>query len=358
MDEAAKRLHSRKITDRLNAVRAVAKDPSPRAYELLLKAVSDKSGVVAAQAVRALEERLRSADDPAISQQQETAAQALIDRYWWCKTDGKKLDPGCFARQEIVRVLGEWEVYAASELFFDAVETVQVERVDFGLEDVAVALRARAAKALGVLGPPGTLLALSILLFDDDPRVDTMPQDRPYRTAEARKSAAQALAALGDPGGVGVLGARLAHPGQETPEVLVDCMDALASLDEEAALKVISPYLSGLDAYLAASAATALAGLSRPFHDIVLKRLSKACIERIDNARPAIAYAIASMRCDEAVEALYALAHHEDPMVAVDAIRALGQRGDTQSKEALCQFLEESCDPLIRMKVKEALNEL
>jgi len=240
-------------------------------------------------------------------------------------------------------------------VFFDAAETVQVERSGNGLEDVAIPLRVQAAAALGSLRPPGALLALSVLLFDDDPRVDVLPQDRPYRTLVVRKAAARSLAVLGDPGGAAVLGVRLSRPAGELPEVLTECMDALKALDEAAALKMISPYLRNPDPYLAASAATTLAALSEPFHGVVLERLSQALVDRIDEARPAIALAIASMRCDDAVTALSDLARRGEESVALEAVAALAERGDSLARSALAAIAAEAEDHLIRMKAKRAL---
>ncbi len=349
-------LRSRKVDVRLAAVRAIAEDPSPDADLLLLKAVGDRSGVVAARAIRALGERAARSGDRHAEDVREKAANVMIERYWSVKPDGKKLDPGCLVRIEIVRVLGEWRVHQAADLFFDAVETVQVERSGNGLEDVAIPLRAQAAAAIASVRPPGALLALSVLLFDDDPRMEALPQDRPFRTVTVRKAAARSLAILGDPGGVAVLGVRLSRWADELPEVLVECMDALKALDEEAALKVIAPFLHGADAYLAASAAVTLASLSQPHHNAVLERLSQALIDRIDDAKSAIALAIASMRCDEAVDTLTELARYDDPPVALEAIRALAERGDAPSHAALEAIVSECEDPLVRMKAKEALS--
>jgi len=357
--EPRARLRARKVETRLDAVRELAHDPGDGATELLLEAVRDKSGIVAARAIRALGERLKArsdhVDDPGHGAVMKRAARALMERYWSAAEDGKKADPGCLVRIEAVRLLGEWRVHEAADIFFDAVETFQIERSGNGLEDVAIPLRVQAAAALALVRPPGALLALSILLFDDDPRLETVPQDRPFRTIEARLAAAKALGVLGDPGGAAVLGLRLAHGAGEVPEVLVACMDALASLDESAALKVIPPYLRDPNPYLAAAAATALAGLSQPYHAAVLERLSAALADRIDGARSSIALAIASMRCDEAVGVLRALALDGEAAVALEAVSALAQRGDSPARSALEAVVRECEDRLIRMKAQELL---
>lgn len=350
-------LRSRKVNDRFAAVRTLAEDRSPGALELLVEAAGDRSGVVAARAIRALGERVAREDDR-LAGFRERAAEVMIDRYWLAASDGKKLDPGCLVRVEIVRVLGEWRVHRAAEVFFDAARTVQVERSGNGLEDVAIPLRVRAAAALASVRPPGALLALSVLLFDDDPRMETLPQDRPFRTIAARKAAARSLAALGDPGGVAALGVRLSRRDDELPEVLVECMDALKVLDEDAALKMISPYLHDPDPYLAASAAVTLASLSQGYHGVVLTRLSQALIDRIDDARSAIALSIASMRCDEAVDALRELACGDDAAIALEAIKGLAERGDTLAKEALEAVAHKSEDRLVRIKAQEVLSKL
>ena len=259
----------------------------------------------------------------------------MIERYQWFAADGPRRDPGCVARWQLISTLASYGDRRATEVFFDAIETVQMEPSGAGFEDRAVALRAQAAAALGQLGPPGALLAISLLLFDDEPKVPTAPQEEPFATLVTRQMAARALAALGDPGGVAVLGLKLAYPGREVPEVLVECMDAVAALDAEAALKLIPPYLSHRNPYLVAGAATALATLTGRHQEPILEMLVDACFIQSQEARDAVALAVASMRGDGAISALERLSSVEDPGVRMAVVPALAQKGGPRSKEIL-----------------------
>lgn len=64
------------------------------------------------------------------------------------------------------------------------------------------------------------------------------------------------------------------------------------------------------------------------------------------------------MSRDEAVDTLSQLARYDDAAVAVEAVRALAQRGDAPSNEALAAIAAQSDDPLVRMKAKEVFSKL
>lgn len=303
--------------------------------QLLLRALTDRSNLVVAEAVKALARDLES----------EIVGQ-MIERYWWFAADGRRRDPGCAARWQLVTALGNSGDRRALPVIFDAIETVQVEASGAGLEDMAVALRGQAARALAQLRAPGALLAISLLLFDDAPKVPTAPQAVPFATMVARRMAAQALAELGDPGAVAPLGLKLAYPRDEVPEVLVECMDAVACLDDEAALKLIPRYLSEKNPYLVAGAATALASLPASRHEMVLELLVDACRRQNQEAKEAIALAIASMRGQAAVGALEGLAFDDDPSVRLAAIPAVAQIGGATA-EAILKRLARDPDRLV-----------
>src|SRR5690606_39785968 len=129
------------------------------------------------------------------------------------------------AHWQLVTALASLGDHRAADVFFDAIETVQVEPSGAGLEDMAVPLRAQAAMGLAELAPPGALVDISLLLFDDQPKAPTATQHEPFVTLATRRVAARALASLGDPGGAAVLALKLRYPGNEVPEVLVECMD-------------------------------------------------------------------------------------------------------------------------------------
>lgn len=253
-------------------------------------------------------------------------AEAMIERYHWFAVDGLRRDPGCVARQELVSSLAAMGARRAAPVFFDAIETVQVEASGAGLEDMAVGLRGRAALAMARLGLPGALLAISLLLFDDEPKAPTAPQAAPFATMLARRMAAQALAELGDPGAVAPLGLKLAYPGSEVPEVLVPCMDALAAL-------------------------------SASHQETVLEMLVEACRSQVLETKEAIALAIASMRGEGPFVALEGLAFADDPSVRMAAIPAVAQKGGPPAKEILTRLAHDP-DALVARLARRSLEQV
>jgi hypothetical protein len=340
---AVSRLSSRRAVERLAAVRVLAADPEAH-RDLLLRTLADRSNLVIAAATTGL-----------AACRCEEAIRPLIERYWWLADAGVTRDSGCVARIAIVPALVACRASEASDVFFHAIRTVQPERSGNGIDDVGVPLRAQAAAALAELHLPGALLAVSLLLFDREPQVPHAPQDRLYITASARAAAARALAVLGGPGAVAVLGVRLAYDEDEIAEILVECMDAISSLDPEASLQLLKPYLMKNDPYLVAGAATSLARLPRRLHGNVFSVLVRACGEALPEAREPVALAIASMRSDEAVDALRVLTNHRDVSVRLAALQALEQRADSASIDVLRTVASRSGDSVVAGCAQEAL---
>lgn len=344
--EIAKALKSRSVANRLEAVRRSRLLSSEEKREMLLRALVDRSNLVVAEAAKAL-----------IGAGDSEVATLMIERYTWFAADGPRRDPGCVARWQLITALASYGDRRAAPLFFNAIETVQIEPSGAGLEDMAVGLRGQAALALSQLGLPGALLAISVLLFDDDPKVPTAPQEAPFATLLARRMAIQALSNLGDPGAVVALGLKLAYPNEEVPEVLVECMDAIARLDDKAALKLIPPYLSERNPYLVAGAATALAALSAAHLELVLDLLVDACLNQSQEAREAIALAIASMRGDDAFWALGELSTSEDPSVRMAVIPAVAHKGGAPAKEILSRLVDDP-DTVVAHLARKSLDQM
>lgn len=318
--EMEKALKARSAAQRLEAVRRFRSLPPGilppvDRKKILLRALTDRSNLVVAEAVKGLTEE----PDPQV-------AEAMIERYHWFAVDGLRRDPGCVARQELVSSLAAMGARRAAPVFFDAIETVQVEASGAGLEDMAVGLRGRAALAMARLGLPGALLAISLLLFDDEPKAPTAPQAAPFATMLARRMAAQALAELGDPGAVAPLGLKLARPGSEVPEVLVPCMDALAAL-------------------------------SASHQETVLEMLVEACRSQVLETKEAIALAIASMRGEGPFVALEGLAFADDPSVRMAAIPAVAQKGGPPAKEILTRLAHDP-DALVARLARRSLEQV
>ncbi|HEY3364882.1 MAG TPA: hypothetical protein VGK74_07520 [Symbiobacteriaceae bacterium] len=222
-------------------------------------------------------------------------------------------DPGCWARMAILEALGRLESLEGEEPAFRAVRAVQVEPVSGGLTDTATGLRVAGASLLANLRPPGALLDLAWLLHDFEPNATCSRQERPFAKLATRQAAARAIGALGDPAGAAVVAVKLAFPGEELPDVLAECMDALAALREPRAVELLTPYLDRRDPYLvaAAGAAIATAGGERVVPLLV------AALERVPaEAQEALVYAIGSIRADAAHTALQELTRHPDPVIS------------------------------------------
>ncbi|HYF94610.1 MAG TPA: hypothetical protein VD969_20555 [Symbiobacteriaceae bacterium] len=278
--------------ERLAAVRAETD------HELLIKALEDPAAFVVEAAAR----RITA----------PKAAGALLRAYLRLHRGAPGADPGCWARMALVEALGRLEAPEGEEAARLAVRTVQVEAVGFGMADTATGLRVAGASLLANIRPPGALLDLAWLLHDFEPNAPCSHQERPYAKLAARTAAAKAIGALGDPAGAAVLHVKLAFPGEELPEVLAECMDGLAALKEPRTLELLTPFLGGPSAYLAAAAGTAIAAAGgAKAVGILVEALERAPRD----AREPLVYALASIRADEARSALERLSRHADPVI-------------------------------------------
>lgn len=181
-------------------------------------------------------------------------APQLAELYAWLEEDPRKRDKTCNIRTVIAEALGEIGTLTGIDTLKKAVRTVQIA----GPEDVAIGLRAAAALALAQVDSDA-LYELAILLFDEEPAVPTSPISRPFVKAPTRRAAAQAMGILGDAGGAAILAVKLKFPGEEVPEVLADCLEALILMRPQYLLEITKPYLTGDDEYLSAITALALA---------------------------------------------------------------------------------------------------
>ncbi|MGI6081699.1 MAG: HEAT repeat domain-containing protein [Limnochordia bacterium] len=310
---------SRTWRSRLQTVQEIVRSHDPSRRHLLVEALEDRSNFVVAAAATGL-----------ASSAGEDIIEPLMGRYRWFDEKGETRDVTCAARIAIVSALITCRAVEAGDIYLRAVKTSQVEPSGMGLEDVAVPLRIKAANALAEFRIPGALVALAILLVDD--------------IAAARLAAIQALHHLGDPGVVALLAMRLAGSKDEDPEVLVACMDALVSLDPEAALEVVPPFLTETDPYMVAGAATALAGADRSYHQRVLALLEDACHHTATEAQEAVILAIASMRSDAVAASLSRLADHHKEAIRLATVVALEQRADAESLRLLQELADRPTD--------------
>jgi len=187
-----------------------------------------------------------------------SVAPCLADLYNWLEQDPKKHDKTCDIRITIAEAFGQIGTVAGIDTLKKAVRTVQIAKLGPTPEDLAIGLRATAALALAGVDSD-SLYELAILLFDEEPAIPTSPINRPFVKAQTRRAAAQAIGILGDAGGAAILAVKLKFPGEEVPEVLADCLEALILMRPPYLLEITKPYLTGDDEYLSAITALALA---------------------------------------------------------------------------------------------------
>ncbi|HLO01773.1 MAG TPA: HEAT repeat domain-containing protein, partial [Symbiobacteriaceae bacterium] len=286
---------SGKVGERVTQVKASA-DPL-----FVSSALADRSSLVVEAAAQRLTAWLK-ADQLEISL--FTLAGALESAYRRLHEGGSVADPGCWGRLALLEAVaalhgrgraGAAEAEAVARL---AIKTVQIEVVSFGPQDSGKGLRASAALLLSNLRPPGALLELGLLLFDDAPNE---AREGSRHKAPCRQAAATAIGQLGDPAGAVLLAVRLQQSQGEEPEVLAEAMDALVALAEPRTVELLTPWLSVTDPYLVATAATGIAAVGRAAAvPLLLAALEGAMRE----AKEPLVYALGSVRADEGREAL------------------------------------------------------
>ncbi len=240
-------LSSKKSEDRIRAVNVSGSLSDEEKLPILLKALLDKSNYVAALAAKSL---CDCADSDALT--------LMLARFDQVSTDGLRHDPGCHIRASLAFTFGRLEYMPAVLSLRKGIRTVQIEAVGGVPFDTGAHLRANCALALAQLGDRESLRDISLLLFDmSSPQRNS--RDAVMAKLELRKSAAHALAILGDRLGCIPLSIKLTYPENELPEVLQECMQSLVALEDERILDVLSPFLQDLDTGLSGYAALMLA---------------------------------------------------------------------------------------------------
>jgi HEAT repeat protein len=183
---------------------------------------------------------------------------------------------------------------------------VLLERVWGGKADTATALRGTCALALVRVHYPDYLVELGDLLAD--------------REAPARKMAAQAMAYSENPAAVPLLRLK-ALVGDEDPQVLVECLQALLAITPGPSLEFVGRFLDRPEPEVAEAAALALGGARR---GEALPILSAWWERTLDPAlRRSALLAIAMLKHDQAIRYLLAHVAESAPLHAREAIRAL-----------------------------------
>jgi HEAT repeat protein len=338
-------IKSKKVEDRLRAVRRATRLPSSERQAPLLQLLRDRAGYVAALAAEALGE---AAD--------WTGAGEMRERFLWLSEDGLKRDAGCHVRSHLAYAFGRLEYSPAHDALRIGLRTVQIEPVGGVPFDTAASLRANCALALSHLRDPDAVREIAPLLFDNgENRIDRIvnPVGIAKRILpEVRKKMAQALGSTGDPAAAIPLAIKLRFPGDEAAEVLQECMQALVLLESDDAVEVLSPYLAHHDSHLAAYAALMIAQTGDPEAAALLKAAIAALFG--DPLR-AVILALSALRSDDARSILLGIA--EDPRNAarLALVEALSGSGDEADRACLKCLAESDSSPQVRSAAAEAL---
>jgi HEAT repeat protein len=288
----AKRDRTQTALDRL--AEAVEDPRAPKAQAAITKALRDRSNLVVAAALKVIHEHELTGFEEAM---QAAFAHAM--------NDPLRSDPGCRTKMGVVKALDVLRE-PADELFLAGIRHVQPEPVWGGTQDSAVTLRGMCALALVNRGHPDVMIELARLLADPE--------------RDARRAAADALAASGDTQtGVPLLILRIRSHEPE-PEVLGACFAALLSLAAEQNFEFVVEHLRARDPLVAEAAALAL-GQERPAG--ALAALQEFAERSFGDLRRVAMLALAMLRNDAAWEYLLGGIREGSPALARDAIEAL-----------------------------------
>lgn len=338
-DQIRTKLKSKQTQDRLQAVRRIADLPPSERQPLLLLALSDKSPYVAALAAEALGE---GADDK--------AALAMTEMFGALCEGGIKLDPGCHIRANLAFALGRLEYRPASEMLRIGIRLTQIEAVGGVPFDTAAHLRGNCALALAQMRDPDCVRDIALLLFDRS-GFARQPLD-PTVKMEPRKAAARALSLSGNIQARLPLTLKLAHPENEEPEVLSECMQALVELEDPFALEVLKPYLTHSDRRLAAYAALMIAQSRQPGAATLL---ASAVEQFSGDALKAVVLALSTLRDPDAYDRLHGLLQSDREAVRLAAVDALPP--DAASQALLKTLAARDPSPRVKAAAKAALQD-
>ncbi len=292
---------------------ALTEPRSPAARKALLAALKRRSNLLVQAAAKAIERHeLEGFEAP------------LVRAFTSALTRPTKSDPGCRAKLAIVRALDRLNAREL-DVLLAGVTHIQREPVWGGTVDTAAELRGACAMALVNAHYVDVLDALAVLLAD------------PERAA--RLAAISAIAATGDArAGVPLLLLLLTR-GDDSPEVLQTCCDALLSLAPERSFAFVRDQLMHDDTARAEAAALALGERRPPGSLDALREFA----ERRPLSRGVAALAIAMLRTDEAWGLLIEQFEDGDPAEARSALEALAvykeQPGLRARLEAACEGL-------------------
>jgi HEAT repeat protein len=288
----AKRDRTQAALDQL--AEAVEDPHSKPAAAAISKALRSRSNLVIAAALAVIREHELTGFEDAM---RAAFAGAMVDPV--------HSDPGCRTKIGVVRALDALRE-PDDELFLSGIRHVQKEPAWGGSHDTAASLRGMCAMALVNRNHPDAMFELARLLGDPE--------------REARRAAADAVAASGDVlTGVPLLVLRVRSNESES-EVLGACFGGLLSLDDARAFEFVVEHLHARDPIVVEAAALAL-GQERP--EGALTALRELAERGIGDLRRVAMLAIAMLRSEDAWTLLLDHVRNGTPGLARDAIEAL-----------------------------------
>jgi HEAT repeat protein len=286
----------RALEEKLAALHALRANPTTdAAIAALRQALAGKSNHLVAEAARIVGESEIAQLEP-----------DLVRAFERFLVDPLKTDKGCRAKAAIAEAL--YRIGSTrEELFLQGVRHVQLEPAYGGREDTAAKLRGVCALGLVRANYPHVMVELAHLLADQE--------------SDARIAAARAIAYAQQDAGVPLLHFK-ALSGDQDPQVMLACFDALLRLSPELSLLFVAGFLRCDDLAVGEAAAMAL-GESRI--EEALGFLVAAWEEVLDlDFRRTVLVAIALLRHEEAIAFLLSLLAAGSPAAASAAVEALG----------------------------------
>lgn len=237
---------SRSVDAKLNRLRTLRSEPAtPAQVAELRELLGDKSNFVVAGASEIVGERGLVELGP-----------ALVEAFQRFLNEPVETDKLCRAKIAIVEALHKIE-FDAEATFRIAIRLIQAEPAWGGSEDTAAPLRAAASFALVRVGPRDLLILLADLLTDLE--------------KVTRAAAAKALGASGQSAAIPLLRFK-ARTGDEEPEVVSECLNALIAAEPKESIPFVAEFLGSSDDAVAEGAALALAESRRPEALEILKK--------------------------------------------------------------------------------------
>ncbi len=247
---------------------------------------------------------ITKACDAAVALQARECADALARAYARLHEAPAEDDPGCLAKEAIVRALAHLDCYAEN-VFLKALAHVQMEPTWGGKVDTAGGLRGQAGHALAKGGYVNIHFVLAALVVDPQPA--------------ARRMAILALAFTATESAELILRLKV-HAGDSEPDIVPACLAALMEVNQARSFAFVRDWLESASEDIAEGAALAL-GESR--HPEAFETLREAW-ERADGMfRERLCTPMALTRSKEAFDFLLTALREAPPAVAAKALEAL-----------------------------------